>query len=188
MRLALVLLCCCSCRQPSWQPEAETAEPAAPGPLSLRVLGVQRHEIERTALSWLSGTLRRSFYARNDSMRLQLENGSAEPIYVYRDMTSIRRGTLELRQLPWRNSGSSADCHWSDPRYLRIEARQRLSWSLTIPPDLKTSVIEVAWSDRPLVARGGGCRQPRSQELVDLERGVLTAAIGAPGGRIGRGR
>jgi len=131
---------------------------------------------------------------------LVVENGTSVPIYVYRRWIRIfnepleHRLRLEQHERPYTNTGSSADCHTSRTDYVRIEPRERLGlpemvwfeYDQTTLPHLRTEhvkvnarelVVELGWSDRPLEWDGKGCSVERSEQLVALERGVVTSKL-----------
>jgi hypothetical protein len=129
---------------------------------------------------------------------LVVENGTPAPVYVYRRWIRIfnepaeHRLRLEQHERPYVNTGSSADCHPMTPAYVRVEPRERLGLPqmVSFEYDQGTAsgiehvkitaselVVELGWSDRPLEWDGKGCNVERAQQLVALERGVVTSRL-----------
>ena len=161
-----------------------------------------RVEIQRAALT--SATSSAVF-------SVDVANGTDAPIFIYDSVRSVVRDDsqgqtgLRYRDVPWKPTASSADCHLGLPTYRKVEALSVLHMNLTVPaayielsfpssvsssaPPTSPSeipvaharevLLEFAWSDAPFTpARSGAlCSAELADALIALQRGVATALV-----------
>jgi hypothetical protein len=115
---------------------------------------------------------------------LAVENGTAAPIFVYRDwlhssyQASTKKLLLEASARSWLPTPTKYQCKQAPPSFVEIAPHEAVEITEHLPRgfygDIAELGVEVAWSDKPLLL-GTPCDSEHVQALVASERGVLHA-------------
>ena len=161
----------------SWdKPDSTRAIPS--GPLALHA-NAEIRDLQRYVHGWWLRLTHRSDWGPPDTLRVEVENGSERPIFVYREPQRYLEQAIEFRSHPV-TAGHFGHCRWHLPQSIRIPPRTATSWTVMLASNLPTPrTIHLGWSDQPLVTDKNGCTQAKEfrDELIALERGTLTAPI-----------